>query len=573
MPVPAADVRRRGGDRRDPAADAHAAAMVASLMLGRMPRDRDPDVHDPAERVPEDPARLRFRSPMPRADLPRSDFASVRTRFHAPPPRRWLAPALFAIAVVLGLLLWFRRPLADRLWPETRAQALGVQAAQALAQGRLSAADGSGARELYAAALAMDPDRNEAREGLMQVAQAALARARTEIAAGRFEDAHRDLALAQALSVPRAQADAVATQLREREAAGAGIAQLLARAAQARAGHRLDGSDAAALPLYQRVLALQPERVEALEGREDALADLLQEARQVLSRGELERAAALIAAARGYDAGHGDLPGAEAALASALEQARQRADGDRRRGRLDRATEGYRAVLAIDAGDGAARQGLVQVGVAWAKRAERLASDFRFAEAGAALDRARALAPKDAAVAAADGHLVRARQAKARLGSPLSPGERRQRVRSLLADAAAAEARGDLLAPPGDSAFDKLRAARAIAPDDAAVRRASARLLPAARECYERELRGNNLGRADACLDAWQVLAGGGGAVAQARQRLAGRWLAFGDERLAAGELARARSALAAARANDPNAPGLDAFAQRLQAALPAQQP
>jgi hypothetical protein len=61
--------------------------------------------------------------------------------------------------------------------------------------------------------------------------------------------------------------------------------------------------------------------------------------------------------------------------------------------------------------------------------------------------------------------------------------------------------------------------------------------------------------------------------VAQARQRLAGRWLAFGDERLAAGELARARSALAAARANDPNAPGLDAFAQRLQAALPAQQP
>jgi hypothetical protein len=97
--------------------------------------------------------------------------------------------------------------------------------------------------------------------------------------------------------------------------------------------------------------------------------------------------------------------------------------------------------------------------------------------------------------------------------------------------------------------------------------------LPTARECFERELRGNNLGRADACLDAWQVLAGGGGAVAQARQRLAGRWLAFGDERLAAGELARARSALAAARANDPNAPGLDAFAQRLQAALPAQQP
>jgi tetratricopeptide (TPR) repeat protein len=355
--------------------------------------------------------------------------------------------------------------------------------------------------------------------------------------------------------------------LREREAARAGIAQLLARAAQARAAHRLDGADDAALPLYQRVLALQPERVEALEGREDALADLLQQARQALARGELSAAATTIAAARGYDAGHGDLPDAEAALARALEQARQQADGERRRGRLEQAADRYRALLAIDAGDSAARQGLGQVGVAWAQRAERLASDFRFADAADALGRARALAPGDAAVAAAVRHVARAQQAKARIGSTLAPAERGRRVRVLLADAAAAEARGDLLAPPGDSAFDKLRAARAIAPDDAAVRRASARLLPAARECFERDLRGNSLGRASACLDAWQVLSGGGAAVAQARRRLAEPWLAFGDERLGAGELQRAASALAAARASDPATPGLDAFAQRLRAA------
>jgi tetratricopeptide (TPR) repeat protein len=549
-------------------ANAHVAVMVASLMLGAMPRDRDPDQHDPAERIPADPARPERREPIPGpVDALQFDFTPVRARLHARPPRRWLPPAVFAIAVVLGLLLLFRRPLADRIWPETSAQALRMQAAQALAQGRLSAADGSGARELYEAALAMDPDRNEAREGLMQVAQAALAQARKAIAAGRFDDAHQDLALAQALSVPRAQADAVAAQLREREAARAGIAQLLARAAQARAEHRLDGNADAALPLYQRVLALQPERVEALEGREDALADLLQQARQALARGELSAAATTIAAARGYDAGHGDLPDAEAALARALEQARQQADGERRRGRLGQAADRYRALLAIDAGDSAARQGLGQVGVAWAHRAERLASDFRFADAKAALEQAHALAPKEAAVAAAVRHVARAQQAQARLGSTLAPGERRRRVRALLAEAAAAESRGDLLAPPGDSAFDKLRAARAIAPDDAAVRRASARLLPTARECFERELRGNNLGRADACLDAWQVLAGGNTAVARARRRLAERWLAFGDERLGAGELQRAASALAAARASDPATPGLDAFAQRLRAA------
>jgi hypothetical protein len=549
-------------------AHAHAAVMAASLMLGAMPRDRDPDEHDPAASAPADPAHPQRREPVPGVvDAAQFEFASTRPRRRAQARPRWMSPVLVAIAVALGLLLLFRRPLADRIWPETRAQELRAQAAQALAQGRLSAADGSGARELYAAALAMDPDRNEAREGLMQVAQAALARARTEIAAGRFDDAHRDLALARALSVPRAPADAVAALLREREAARAGITQLLARAARARAEHRIDGAADAALPLYQRVLALQPERVEALEGREDALADLLQQARQALARGELPAAAAMIAAARGYDAGHGDLPGAEAALARAFEQACQQADGERRRGRLERAVDGYRALLAIDAGDAAARQGLQQVGVAWARRADRLASDFRFADAADALDRARALAPTDAAVVAAVRHVERAQQAKARLGSTLAPAERGRRVRRLLADAAAAEARGDLLAPPGDSAFDKLRAARAIAPDDAAVRRASARLLPAARECFERELRGNSLGRADACLDAWQVLDGGSATVARARRRLAERWLAFGDERLAAGELQRAASALAAARASDPATPGLDAFAQRLRAA------
>ncbi|MFC7302026.1 hypothetical protein ACFQME_09870, partial [Luteimonas weifangensis] len=156
-----------------------------------------------------------------------------------------------------------------------------------------------------------------------------------------------------------------------------------------------------------------------------------------------------------------------------------------------------------------------------------------------------------------------------RLGSPLPPAERARQVRALLAGAAAAAARGQLLTPPGDSAYDKLRAARAIAPEDAAVRRASARLLPAARACFERELRGNRLRRAGACLDAWQML-GGSADVAPARRRLAARWLAVGEERLAAGELQPAASALAAARASDPAVPGLAAFAARLRVASAA---
>jgi hypothetical protein len=145
--------------------------------------------------------------------------------------------------------------------------------------------------------------------------------------------------------------------------------------------------------------------------------------------------------------------------------------------------------------------------------------------------------------------------------------QRARRVRALLADAAAAEARGDLLTPPGDSAFDKLRAARALAPADPDVRRAGLRLLPVADACFERELRNNSLAKARACLDVRIALEGEGATVARARRRLAQRWVAIGNERLGAGELRRAQSALASARAVDPAVPGLDALASRLATA------
>src|SRR3546814_8179142 len=70
----------------------------------------------------------------------------------------------------------------------------------------------------------------------------------------------------------------------------------------AREAGQLTGDDKAALPLYQRILALQPENTGALEGREDALGELLQQARAQLRAGDLAEATAAIAAARRFDA-------------------------------------------------------------------------------------------------------------------------------------------------------------------------------------------------------------------------------------------------------------------------------
>ncbi len=554
-------------------------------------QDREHSDHEPANgRAPSrDPARVGAAVDRPggdrreptlgwlgdlRFDTERGDAGRARGGLSGQMPRwpRWWLWLAAVVVLALLLAVLFRHPLADRLWPQTRAQALRQQAALALAQGRLTAEDGSGARQLYEAALAIDPDRSEARTGLMRVAQTAMTQARTALADNRFADAHRALRLARELSVPRAQADVFAARLRQREAAHAGIDRLLSQAAAARKAGRLDRAVDAALPLYQRVLALQPERIEALEGREDALAVLLQQARRQLQRGALVEAASTINTARDYDSGHVDLPAAESLLARAVEQALQGADRDLRRGRLQRAAAGYRSLLQLapeqlDTEKAAASRGLERVAAAWAQRAERFAADFGFADAEQALQQARALAPDTAVVREASRHVARAKQAQARLGAPLPTRDRKRQVRNLLVEAAAAEARGDLLTPPGDSAFDKLRAARAIAPTDAAVQRASARLLPAAKACFERELRGNNLGRARACLDARIALEGDSAALRSSRRRLALRWLAVGDERLGAGELQSAASALSAARSIDPAAPGLDDFAERLRVA------
>lgn len=485
---------------------------------------------------------------------------------------RWIAAAAL---LVMAMVLVLRQPLAEWLWPQTRAERLQEQAEHALAQGRLTAGDGSGARELYAAALALDPDRADARAGLDKVGQAALTQARMAIVQRRFAQAHGFLQLAEELSVPRAQAVALREQLRRNEAAGVGLNELLRQAAAARSAGKLEGRDGA-LPLYQRVLELDPDRTEALEGREDTLSDLLQQARTRQAAGDLVEAAAVVRRVQAADAGHVELPDALAALTRAAEDARRQADRQLRRGQLEAALEGYRAALIVDAEDGVALQGVRAVASAHARRSERFAADYRFVEAEAALRQARAIAGADTqlpAIAEAEQHLLRARQSQRQVVATTPNAAQRRRLAQLLTDAAQAQARGDLLTPPGDSAYDKLRAARAIAPQDPRVRAAMARLAPSAAHCYREALAGNRLVHAGACLDARRALEGENEAVRAGQRDLAQRWVELGDQRLGAGEIESARSALAEARALDPAAPGLLALAQRIEALDPVRKP
>ena len=166
----------------------------------------------------------------------------------------------------------------------------------ALQQGRLTAADGSGARELYEAALALDPGSRARRARAWCGSRVRRWRRRVRaLDADRFADAHAALRLARELSVPRADADAVGRALRaarsracrHRRVAGAG-------GCGARRPASSIGSDAAACRCTSASWPCS-RTSRALEGREDALAELLQQARAQLRDGELAQATAAIA--------------------------------------------------------------------------------------------------------------------------------------------------------------------------------------------------------------------------------------------------------------------------------------
>lgn len=492
--------------------------------------------------------------------------AIVRRVRRQPPWAQWTG----GLALLFVLMVLLMLSLGDRLFPQAKVASLMQQAETALAEGRLTAADGSGARELFEAALAMDPDRVASRAGLARVASAALVQADARLHAGDVPGAREALVLAQALSAPRDGIAAMQRRLRERENTLASADVLLERARQAQAEGRLHGQPDAALALYRQVLERQPARREALEGREDALAELLQQAHDALAAGQPQRAAGLVVAARGYDPGHVDLPQTEAELARAVEQLHQQAARALQRQRLDQAETGFRLLLQMDPGDARARRGLDDVAGAHLAVARRYAADFQFAQAEAALALARQIAPQLADIDVANQQVQQARRLQSRNATGQAPAEIGPRLQRLLAEARAAEARGDLLAPPGESAFDKLGAARALAPHDVQVQRASARLLPAAKRCFETELPRNNLARARTCLEARIALADDVGATNHARRRLAERWLAVGEERLGSGEINGANAALATAREVDPATPGIGGMQQRLQVAQAA---
>jgi tetratricopeptide (TPR) repeat protein len=489
----------------------------------------------------------------------------------AAPPLRWPWPWLLLAAGVLAALLMlglWREQIGQRLVPDSAINLQIEQAQLALARGELSKADGSGAREQFQAVLARDPDHLAARAGLAQVRDAALQQARAALSAGDLAQARQRLDLARTLAAPAADLAGLERDLERLQGSGADVAATLQRARAAQAAGLLEQVPGGALALYGEVLALQPDNALALEGRRDILSGLLQRAGAALAQGDTASAQALVARVVESDPSHLDLPTVQARLGEALMREQQQraaalvqASQQRQAGQLEQAAAAYQALLAQAPESAEARQGLADTAADMAARSARLAADFDFEGAQAALDLARQWQPDSPALATAEQRLQSARAARGQLPSADADPAR---VAELLARASAAMRRGDLAEPPGDSAWDALRQAQALAPGAPGLGDAYAEYDRRARACFEDELASNRLGRAQACLDARALRERGGVALAADTRRLADRWLAYADERLGANELALARRALDSARALDPAHPGLAPMAERL---------
>jgi len=525
-------------------------------------------------------------------DLPQVTVEPRPSRGHARPPvpprrRGWLLPALVLLLVALVALAWLKQNDLRGLLPRTELNDVLGRAQQALQEGRLDGSDGTSARELYQAAVALQPDNDVARDGLHQVGRAELAQADAALQAGNLDQAAQQAAVARELLGGGSDIDRLDRAIDSARAAHVQTDDLVDRARAAFAAGRLDGEQGAGA-LYRQVLRAQPGNAVAAHGLGQVADALAGQARQALDAGRGHDAAALIDQLAALQPNHGALPALRAQQAQLVQQASGAVDEALAQGRAalaagrisgdgdDTALAHFKAALAIDPDNRAARAGLGMVAQALTVRASAAIEAGDTTQARALLDQAAALAPKSADLAAARAQLGDAHagaQAPAPAAAPeddglltpaLTPAQSAE-IAQLVQRADAAAAHGDIMLPPGESAYDLYRRALAIDGNDAAARKGLQALPVTVERAFNEALDAGQLGRATDMLANLAELAPGDPAQGALGNRLAGAWLDQAERQLGNGDRTGAAQSLERARKLAPDSLRVQDLAVRLQ--------
>jgi tetratricopeptide (TPR) repeat protein len=501
----------------------------------------------------------------------------------------WLVPVLLLLIAAMVGALWLSQNRLRGMLPRTDLNTVLEQAQQALKDGRLDGQDGTSARELFQQAVAQEPDNDRARDGLRQVGQAELSSADAALQAGQFAQAQQQAAVARELLGGGSDVDRLDTLISRAQAAQVQTVDLVDQAQQALAAGKLDGPQGAGA-LYQRVLQADPGNAVATHGLDLVGSALSVQAHDALESGDLAKAGASIEQLAALQPNNGALP----ALRALQAQSRQQQDGALqaalkqgqealRAGRIagdgdDTALAHFKAALALDPDNASAKSGLGDVAQALTVQANAAIDAGDREHAASLLDAAAQLAPKSADLAAARARLrskasLPPRSAATDQGEDapvatavLSP-QQSAAVAQLVQRAQLATRNGNIMMPPGDSAYDLYRSALAIDGNNAAASQGLQGLAGEVEQQFRQALAAGKLTQADDMLANLAELAPGDPAQGGLNNQLASAWLDRAEQQLGSGDRMGAGQSLAHARKLAPNHPRLLDLSARLQGA------
>jgi len=503
--------------------------------------------------------------------------------------RGWLIPLLLLVLVGLIATIWINQNRLRGMLPRTDFNDVLGQAQQALQAGHLDGQDGTSARELFQAALALQPDNDRAHDGLHRVGQAELAQADAALQAGHLDQATQQAAEARELLGGGSDIDRLDSAISSARAAKVQTVDLVDQAQQALAAGKLDGAQGAGA-LYRRMLQADPGNAVAAH-RLDQVGDALAaQAHKALDANDTAAANASIEQLAALQPNNGALPGLRALQAQqriqhngALDDALKQGQDALRAGHIsgaggDTALAHFKAALALDPGNAQARAGLGQVAQALTVQANAAMDAGDAAQAAGLLDQAAVLAPKSADLAAAQARLHSSAQQPATaatvqaddgLAAPvasaaLSP-QQSAAVARLVQRAQAATAHGNIMLPPGDSAYDLYRNALSIDGNNVAALQGLQALPVQVEKQFNQALGNGNLAQAGQMLANLSDLAPGDTVQSKLSDRLASAWLDQAEQQLGRGDRIGASQSLEQARKLAPNHPRVLDLTARLQ--------
>ena len=502
--------------------------------------------------------------------------------------RGWLIPMLLVIVIALVAALWISQNRLRGMLPRTDFNNVLGQAQQALQAGHLDGQDGTSARELFQAAMALEPDNDRARDGLRQVGQAELAQADAALQAGKIDQATQQAAVARELLGGGSDIDRLDQAISRAHAGQVQTVDLVDQAQQALAAGKLTGADGAGA-LYQRMLLSDRGNAVAIHGLDQVGSALAVQAHKAFDANDSAAANASIEQLATLQPNNGELPALRALQAQTRKQSSEALDATLKQGQdalragriggtgEDTALAYFSAALKLEPDNPQAKAGLGNVAQALTVQASAAIDAGDAAQASKLLDQAAELAPKSADLAAARARL--SKMSAPQPGSAATPSDdenaattpalltpqQSAAVTQLVQRAQVATQHGNIMMPPGDSAYDLYRSALAIDGNNAQALQGLQALPVQVEQKFNQALTAGNLAQADDMLANLSDLAPGDAGQSALSGRLASAWLDQAEQQLANGDRVGAAQSLDRARKLAPNHPRVLDLTARLQ--------